>query len=187
MADGSGADGANIQVWTANQTPAQQFTIQRIDGSWSVPGLYANASGGGNYQFVWNDVEGVSHTDIKIWKGASAAGEPMVSATVVGSRVYNTTLEPGTYTAQIEMYNAFWRGTGTPITFTVEAAVLKGDVDDNGTVNIQDVMAACRILARQNTGSAPDPDELLRGDMNEDGKFLIDDIMGICRVLARKN
>ena len=187
VADGSGADGANIQVWTANQTPAQQFTIQRIDGSWSVPGLYANASGGGNYQFVWNDVEGVSHTDIKIWKGASASGEPMVSATVVGSRVYNTTLEPGTYTAQIEMYNAFWRGTGTPITFTVEAAVLKGDVDDNGTVNIQDVMAACRILARQNTGSAPDPDELLRGDMNEDGKFLIDDIMGICRVLARKN
>lgn len=187
VADGSAADGANIQVYTANQTEAQRFIIQRIDGSWSVPNLYANGSGGGDYQFVWNSLEGVSHTDIKIWKGASAAGEPIASATVVGSRVYNATLEPGTYTAQIEMYNAFWRGAGTPITFTVEADVLKGDVDGNGSINIQDVMAACKILARSNSGAQPTDQEVFIGDLTGDGKVLIDDVMALCKRLAQQN
>lgn len=65
--------------------------------------------------------------------------------------------------------------------------VVKGDMNGNGEVTIEDVMAACRVLARQTAGDEPTPDELLRGDMNEDGNFLIDDIMGICRVLARNN
>ena len=51
-------------------------------------------------------------------------------------------------------------------------------------VDIIDVMAACRVLARKNTGNDPLPEEMLRGDMNGDEKFLIDDIMAICRVLA---
>lgn len=190
VANGSAADQANIQVYTANQTMAQRFTILRIDGNWSVPDLYCHKSGWdweeSYYQFVWNDLEGVSHTDIKIWKGAAAAGEPVISETVVRGRSYNATLAPGTYTAQIEMYNAFWRGTGTPITFTVEEDVLKGDVDGNGTVNIQDVMAACKILARQTAGTPPMSEELSRGDMNGDGNINIQDVMAICKLLARQ-
>ena len=84
------------------------------------------------------------------------------------------------------MYNAFWRGAGTPITFTVEADVLKGDVDGNGTVNIQDVMAACKILARQTAGTPPMSEELSRGDMNGDGNINIQDVMAICKLLARQ-
>ena len=64
--------------------------------------------------------------------------------------------------------------------------IIKGDLDGDGDVDIQDVMLACRVLARKNTGALPDDDELARGDMNGDGKIAIEDIMSICRVLARK-
>ena len=77
--------------------------------------------------------------------------------------------------------------TATYIIDKLAPAVIKGDMNGNGKVTIEDVMAACRVLARKNTGSDPNSVEMLRGDMNEDGKFLIDDIMGICRVLAQKN
>ncbi len=64
--------------------------------------------------------------------------------------------------------------------------IIKGDMNGDEVVNITDVMEACRVLARKNTGNDPLPEEMLRGDMDEDGRFLIDDIMGICRVLAQK-
>ena len=66
-------------------------------------------------------------------------------------------------------------------------AVLKGDLTGNGIVNIEDVMAACRILARQNAGNNPTGDELARGDLTGDGNIAIDDVMAICRILAQKN
>ncbi len=62
--------------------------------------------------------------------------------------------------------------------------VVKGDMDKNGMVDIRDIMAACRVLARKNTGSNPGTEELLYGDMTGDGKIAIDDIMAICRVIA---
>ncbi len=60
-----------------------------------------------------------------------------------------------------------------------------GDLDGNGDMDIRDVMAACRVLARKNVGLAPTFEELLRGDITGDGRVLIDDIMAICRILAR--
>ena len=55
------------------------------------------------------------------------------------------------------------------------------------TFDIQDVMAACRILARSNTGTEPADEELERYDLTEDGDIGIDDIMAICRQIAIKN
>ncbi len=66
-------------------------------------------------------------------------------------------------------------------------AITKGDLDGNGEVDILDVMAACRILARKNAGSMPNNVEIQRGDMTGDGQVTIEDIMAICRILASKN
>ena len=52
---------------------------------------------------------------------------------------------------------------------------------------IEDVMAACRVVARNNAGGEPTSDELARYDMNGDSAVLIDDIMAICRELASYN
>ena len=65
--------------------------------------------------------------------------------------------------------------------------ILLGDVNGDGSINIQDVMAACRILARNNTGTEPSAEELSRADMNGDKAVLIDDIMAICKLLARNS
>lgn len=54
-------------------------------------------------------------------------------------------------------------------------------------MNIEDVMASCKILARNNTGVQPSDDEIARGDMNADGSIAIDDIMAICKILASQN
>ena len=64
------------------------------------------------------------------------------------------------------------------------AEVTKGDLDGNGVVDITDVMAVCRILARQNAGSDPSAEELAAGDLTGDGEITIEDVMTICRILA---
>ena len=65
--------------------------------------------------------------------------------------------------------------------------IIPGDLDGNGTVDIQDVMAACRVLARQNGGTYPTAEEIAQGDLTGDGYIRIDDIMAICRLLAGQN
>ena len=62
----------------------------------------------------------------------------------------------------------------------------QGDVDGNGVVNISDVMAACRILARAAGETPPTSAEILAADVNGSGTVDILDIMGICRILAGK-
>ncbi len=63
--------------------------------------------------------------------------------------------------------------------------IVKGDMDKNGVVTIQDVMEACKVLARQSAGKSPTEEELLRGDLNGDNAFTISDVMEICKMLAR--
>lgn len=64
--------------------------------------------------------------------------------------------------------------------------VLPGDLDGSGEVTIQDVMEACKVLARKSAGRPPSADEMARGDLNQDGAFVISDVMEICKILARK-
>ena len=65
--------------------------------------------------------------------------------------------------------------------------IVKGDLNGDGSVNVTDVMAACRVLARKAVNENPTTDEMARGDMNEDGYFTITDVMAICKVLAARN
>ncbi len=68
-----------------------------------------------------------------------------------------------------------------------EPTIIKGDVNGDKKVDIVDVMGACRILARKNTGTDPTDEEKARVDMNEDNDIDISDIMSICRVIARES
>ncbi|MCI8359735.1 MAG: glycoside hydrolase family 92 protein [Clostridiales bacterium] len=81
--------------------------------------------------------------------------------------------------------------TGAVAGCTLEAAIriqvyLPGDLDGSGEVTIQDVMEACKVLARQSAGKAPAEEEMIRGDLNGDADFTISDVMEICKILARK-
>ena len=62
--------------------------------------------------------------------------------------------------------------------------VIPGDLDKDGDVDIMDVMMACRVLARKNTGAPLTGEEVARGDLTGDGKVAIEDIMAICRKIA---
>ncbi len=66
------------------------------------------------------------------------------------------------------------------------SAAVPGDMDGSGEVTIQDVMEACKVLARQSAGKVPTQEELLRGDLDGDKLFTISDVMEICKILARK-
>ncbi|MCI8359899.1 MAG: glycoside hydrolase family 92 protein, partial [Clostridiales bacterium] len=68
----------------------------------------------------------------------------------------------------------------------LELNLVPGDMDGNGEVTIQDVMEACKVLARQSAGKAPTEDEMARGDLNGDNAITITDVMEICKILARK-
>ena len=64
--------------------------------------------------------------------------------------------------------------------------ITKGDLNGDGKVTIDDVMEACKVLARKSAGTDPIDDEIDRGDLDEDGKITINDVMEICKVLARR-
>lgn len=63
---------------------------------------------------------------------------------------------------------------------------VRGDVNGDGGVDIQDVMALCKILARMNTGVQPNAQELSRGNLDGDDSISIQDVMALCRILARQ-
>ena len=65
-------------------------------------------------------------------------------------------------------------------------AVIPGDLDKDGKVTIQDVMEACKVLARKTAGQEPTAEEMLRGNLDGDDAFTITDVMEICKILARK-
>ena len=64
--------------------------------------------------------------------------------------------------------------------------IVKGDLTGDGKVNISDVMAACKVLARKSMNQDPTEDEMARGDMNGDGYITITDVMALCKVLASR-
>ena len=64
---------------------------------------------------------------------------------------------------------------------------LAGDLTGDGKVNISDVMAACKVLARKSAGVEPTPEEIERGDLTGEGKITITDVMAICKILAQKD
>lgn len=64
---------------------------------------------------------------------------------------------------------------------------LPGDLTEDDRLNIEDVMAACKILARSNSGAQPTDQEVFIGDLTGDGKVLIDDVMALCKRLAQQN
>ena len=78
------------------------------------------------------------------------------------------------------------KGLDMTVHVTIVDDSIPGDLDGNGTVDIQDVMAACRVLARQNGGTYPTAEEIAQGDLTGDGYIRIEDIMAICRLLAQK-
>ena len=63
---------------------------------------------------------------------------------------------------------------------------LPGDLDDNGAINISDVMEACKVLARKGSGIQPTAHEMERGNLDGDNDFTIADVMEICKILARQ-
>ena len=68
----------------------------------------------------------------------------------------------------------------------LEPKPIPGDMNNDGYVTIQDVMEACKVLARQSAGTAPTEDEMARGDLDGDKRFTISDVMEICKILARQ-
>ena len=65
-------------------------------------------------------------------------------------------------------------------------SAVKGDLTGDGKVNISDVMAACKVLARKSAGQAPTPEEVERGDVTGEGEITITDVMAICKIIAQK-
>ena len=88
--------------------------------------------------------------------------------------------QPVTYTVTAE------DGSTRTYTVTVRLDCLPGDMDQDGKVTIQDVMEACKVLARKSAGKEPTAEEMARGNLDGDDAFTITDIMEICKILARQ-
>lgn len=79
--------------------------------------------------------------------------------------------------------SGYWDGVEGPLLWRPTATL----PPEPEPYTIEDVMAACRVVARNNAGGEPEASELARYDLTGDGAVLIDDIMAICRLLASYN
>ena len=108
-------------------------------------------------------------------------GDPNASGEASGSIPLQTgdntiTLTAGGHTYTIVVTRA------QPVT----PPIIKGDLTGDGKVNISDVMACCKILARKSSGQKPTKDEIARGDLTGEGEITITDVMKICKLLAQR-
>ena len=62
-----------------------------------------------------------------------------------------------------------------------------GDLNKSRTVDIQDVMALCRVIARKAADQEPTEEEIFLGSLDGDMDIAITDVMALCRVLARNS
>ena len=130
--------------------------------------------------------------------GSEATGQEKVIWTVEGGVPGTTISENGLLTVAENETNASLKvkakvKSRTPVqdevTVTVkfdEPDVVPGDMDKDGKVTIQDVMEACKVLARKTAGKEPTADEMLWGNLDGDNAFTIGDVMEMCKILARK-
>lgn len=72
------------------------------------------------------------------------------------------------------------------VTVTGKGSMIPGDMNGDGKVTIEDVMEACKVLARRSAGKEPTADEMARGNLDGDKSFTINDVMEICKILARR-
>ncbi|HIZ83676.1 MAG TPA: glycoside hydrolase family 3 C-terminal domain-containing protein [Firmicutes bacterium] len=119
--------------------------------------------------------------EVIVWSVEGGAEGTSISADGLLTVAADETAESLQVTATIEGTSVMDQVT---VTITQGEAVIKGDCDGDGDVDIQDVMSACRVLARANTGVDPKPEEMAAVDMNGDETIDIQDIMLICRVIA---
>ncbi|MCI8361247.1 MAG: hypothetical protein HFE86_07940 [Clostridiales bacterium] len=118
------------------------------------------------------------------------AGDGAALFAKMGAPLSDARTEEGVVLQEFEKFDLRVKADGsytlTPHGQQPDPDFVPGDMDKNGEVTIQDVMEACKVLARQSAGKAPTEDEMLRGDLDGDKRFTIGDVMEICKILARK-
>ena len=106
--------------------------------------------------------------------GNAYDGDTAGAYTLVGELSADNVVNPEDLLARIEV-------TVEPV-----SSLVPGDMDKDDLVTIQDVMEACKVLARKSAGKEPTADEMARGNLDGDDAFTINDVMEICKILARK-
>ena len=171
------ADGANVNWFELERIqPNLEVSISPTEAAVEPGGtleLTAEVSGTeatGREEVVWSVSGGGAGTSIDQNGRLTAASDERAESLTVTAAIEGTDISDSIVVHV------------TPAEIPTE----KGDVNGDGTVDIQDVMAACKILARANAGALPTDEEIARADVAEDGLIDIQDVMGICRILARQ-
>ncbi len=158
VVDQNGDDWAGITEFEVYGTENEP-TEEPGEVEWTLDEQNATVSGMPMGTTVAEFIAGFGGADVTV---TSASGGTVSASAPVG-------------TGMLATYNG--------VTYTV---AVQGDLNGDGTISIQDIMSACRVLARNALQISPTPVEMLAADLTENGRVAIDDVMSLCRLLARK-
>ncbi len=108
LADNSSAEGANIQMWTSNDTPAQKFQIWKLSLP-TIPKPTLKVAIDNNYinnaVFSWEPVDNAHYYDLRIMEN----GNIIKTIWATKDTYYNVNLPAGNYTANVAGINDNFR------------------------------------------------------------------------------
>lgn len=163
-------------VLPAGTDPAVQILRVSADAQEAAPG--------GTVQFTAETRIGASAAGLVKWEVEGGAAGTEIDENGLLHIAAGETAESLTVRAVWTTDKTIAAEMAIPVGET-QPEIRKGDLNEDGKIDIKDVMALCRVLARKNTGAKPEEKELALGDMDEDGSIMIQDIMLLCREIAR--
>ena len=145
LADNSSAEGANIQMWTSNDTPAQKFQIWKLSLP-TIPKPTLKVAIDNNYinnaVFSWEPVDNAHYYDLRIMEN----GNIIKTIWATKDTHYNVNLPAGNYTANVAGINDNFRNytfSGT-ISFSIPNS-------DRPTTDFNVIYENSQSIVRNNT------------------------------------
>ena len=131
---GATADGTNVEMWTPNDSSAQNFTINKIiigKSTVSVnPGDTDTAT-----SFTWTKADNATHYSLRVWNRNKLGNDQDFSTFYIKNTSYSLKLAPGYYDGYVDSCNSYtkqYAGSNNTISFVVKPK-LRLQKQTNGT------------------------------------------------------
>lgn len=180
VSDNSDAIGTNVKLWSYNNSGAQQMAIYKLDKVGESVLSIVSGDSITETKFNWTEASNATIYNLRIKSGVPGNMTEYRDIWGIKETSYSMVLPAGYYEVYVDAANKFSYTASNTVSFAIKGSVL-GDVDNNGTVNIDDVTLIQKYLVSVSNFTTAQKEF---ADVNNDGEVNIDDATVMQKYLA---